>query len=378
MKNNYVLKRIFIGVAIGVILMLIRGCDVFALTSVDASAGFTNQCRAYYKNSSGNMAYDTGIATNFTNAQGLTEKYCNLPTISTGIYSYVLFSINKNALGTNAPILNSGLKYNFYFYISTDVFSYSQNPVQQNGPNRLTKVKFGTYEINVDSSSQFNCDIEETSNYYDDTIITRRNYKVSCKDVSLVSSQTTWTNLRLFLFIDDTFPTNHLLYGKANFPDLVNVSTTFYYEKTSSIEDVQNSLTDDNVDFTDKWDTNTSNNEYNQFSNINNAFGNLFNLPVYIIQRVRNRLQYADENEIGFTIDRENLPLSSYVNYEDDFTLPPLRNYIYNIIGSTWYETMGGIFGGIIVLKLLLKLGRRLLDLWSFYDIHDDVWGGIE
>lgn len=372
MKNSYMLKRIFIGVAIGTILMFIRGCDVFALEPFYMYGGVLQTCNALYNNNSSSYG---GTTTYETGTFGSPYFRCQYSPFDYSLKSnYQFFQLVRTSMGSGAPKFELNKKYRLVFY------AYTQRQVPMTIPNNLNQFKIiqsgvaGTIFTSLDSA--LDCNVELESQTYDNDVVNRNKYKITCDNFSVTS--TTWSRIYLYANLDNAGAPSS---NNTPWLYLFYIGDTGYYEEyvtnvdiNNSINDVNNSLMDDNVAI--PWDSNTSQNYFNQFTDVNNMFGLLFNMPVYILQRVRNRLVYADDN-VSLTIEKDNLPLSSYINYDNDVVIPPLRQFIYNLIGENWYETIGGIFGGIIILKLLFKIGRRLLDMWTFYDTHDDIWGGI-
>lgn len=355
MKNDYMFKRIFIGVAIGVILMLIRGCKV--------NAEQLTPSLIYSYNGTSNSSY--------------TGSNLNTQTINTLTYVGPIIPANRNFDSVR-------FRYQNVTFATNDNLRQLSFVGQSDVGIPAVYVQNGTRIYGCYVNAELDNDTSGTNN---DTLIVGTAFNVICPNVILSGTDISiWYKYSSMNFLSSN---SGILISKqmsitvmTNNSEVVNAITSQQQQQHSdnqvineSINDVNNTINDTTQDISSNFNSNTSTGFWNNYGST--GVTELWAIPINIFSRIRNRLLYADNN-VQLTIDETDLPMSSKINYGGDFVLPPLRNFINNIIGSTWYEFIGGLVGSILLVKVLISKGKGALKLWTLKDTQKEIWGGIE
>lgn len=336
MKNDYMIKRIFIGVAIGTILMFIRSCEVKA-QAITLEITPYNYCYNYYAS--------TRTRGNFTSGNTNLFRYG-------GDWNYCLVS---------SPPSDDVLYQDLVFY-----------PRETSGGSPLTQNVAYTYTFNFYSGVDLNIDkFEIQYNYLGD------NFRQSC-----VTTPTGNVYESYFTVVCENVKVNSFnnlihLYSYISNNNAVNQAYLFL-DRIVSVEEFKD--TNDII-----TDSNVENPGFNgggvsfEPPGYEGVIGNLFTMPLEFYNILNNRL--IDNCEPLF-ISKSNLPFSSFGvwdSVENGLTIQCMRTYIEdsNYLNFGYYETIGTIVGVLLIGKVLLKKGRALMSMGELSATDEECWGGL-
>lgn len=296
---KYIIKRIIVGTAIGLILMLIK-TNVFAQTYniVPSSCGWST-----------NSSYTTGTISGNTTATNLSSPfyYCSGATGNFWTQRYGIVT------PSNASSSSGTLSFNIY------------------GPT-ISNVILRTGGYDYSCILNTGVEIDNTNN---------KIYSVTCGNVPNSASRT-WT---IYTYKASTGTTNIFISSNFVYIPNENISSVISSQteqqhqdaeqQHQDLEDINNSMNNSTVD------TNNSNSTITSISNrlpSSNVLGNLITMPVMLVQKFINALS-----------SNTCTPYSLGSLFGTNFSLPCVN--LSNILGAVW-TILDGVVSGFIAYEI--------------------------